>query len=211
MEKVVDGTNVQLVRPLWQCPRRNVLTALHDLGIRSKISCVDVAKYQVNAALQPVAAGILQSQQHMVLQAEAVAEAAVQQDAAADSNSQAALVPPQPCQAGKDQAQVLPALQDCRGTGVAASAAASAGPGAVHAFDAQADLLGQELTEELVAGPLSVADQLCSADLCGEHGEYHTLVFDAPMMSVPLQLVAAEHKMVCSGAYTHAYVVWGPL
>jgi diphthamide synthase (EF-2-diphthine--ammonia ligase) len=207
MDKAVDGTNVQLVRPLWQCPRHNVLTALQDLGIRSKISCINTAKYQVNAVLQP-AGGVLQSQQQAALQSEAVAEtaAAQQQQAAVGSKLQTALTPPQHCQAGAAQAQPLTALQDC-----SKGVAAAAGPGDMHAFDAQANLLGQELTEELVGGPLSVAEQLCGADLCGEHGEYHTLVFDAPMMSVPLQLVAAEHKTVCSGAYTHAYVVWGPL
>jgi diphthamide synthase (EF-2-diphthine--ammonia ligase) len=51
----------------------------------------------------------------------------------------------------------------------------------IEKFDAMRDVLGAELDSSLVAGPLSFAHQAYGVDLCGEGGEYHTLVFDAPL------------------------------
>jgi diphthamide synthase (EF-2-diphthine--ammonia ligase) len=111
---------LQLVRPLWQLPRASVVQAGLDLGIRSRISCVDTHRY----------------------------------------------------------------------------------PG----FDAVSTLLGQEVTRDLVAGPLAAAEQCCGADLAGERGEYHTLVFACPLMGATLlQLRPLRHSSLDSG---HAFVEW---
>jgi diphthamide synthase (EF-2-diphthine--ammonia ligase) len=172
MQLAVQGTAVQLVRPLWHCPRQHVLTVLQDLKICSKISCIDLGKYQPQQG-KSGQAGQLQRQQQQQQQPSGTAQPATS-CCAADSVS---------CDSG----------------------ACSAG------FDAERDLLGHELTPDLVRGPLTVAGQLFDADLCGERGEYHTLVFDAPLMQASLQLMPSEQRVVHSGPYRHAYVVWGPV
>ncbi len=47
-----------------------------------------------------------------------------------------------------------------------------------------AGLLGEELTAETLA-----AIEKAGADLCGEDGEYHTIVTDGPLFMTPLELV----------------------
>lgn len=42
----------------------------------------------------------------------------------------------------------------------------------------------------------TAAAQRFGVNLCGQHGEYHTLVWDAPLMQAPLRLVAEGHRVV---------------
>lgn len=175
MEKAVQGTGVQLVRPLWQSPRQDVLTVLNDLHICSRISCVDLGKYQCPAGMQ-------------VLNSDKQHHEQPKQDHVVQQQLQ------------RQQMATKPTPADVRS--VCQTALCSGN------FDAERDLVGQELTSELVKGPLTNAQQLCGADLCGEHGEYHTLVFDAPMMHKCLCLVPASHQVAQAGSYSHAYVVW---
>jgi diphthamide synthase (EF-2-diphthine--ammonia ligase) len=88
--------------------------------------------------------------------------------------------------------------------GQEAGTAAGAAGIAVTPWDAVALLLGKPVTPELVAGPLAEAQQLFGADLCGELGEYHTLVLHAPLFSQAVELAIVE--VLQSGDY--AYVVW---
>jgi diphthamide synthase (EF-2-diphthine--ammonia ligase) len=161
MDRAVQGSSVQLVRPLWQWARTDVLAALQHLQIRSKISCIDLCKFESNST-RPKGHAELQQQNEQCT----------------EHNSSVS------CGVGADRSATC---------------------------DASRKLLGRELTAELVCGPLSAAAQRFGVDLCGEHGEYHTLVWDAPLMRAPLRLVAAEHKVVESDGYRHAYVVWEPL
>lgn len=172
MEAAAQGTGVELVRPLWQCPRTHVLKALHDLNIRSRLSCIDLNKYRAIAAAEAGDSTMHNQQQQQQQQGQLSGPA--RSDAAMQSSTVLLQLPSQ-------------------------------------GFDAMQDLLGHELTPDLVAGPLTVAHRLCGADLCGEGGEYHTLVFEAPMLHSPLNLVPVEHRVVESGAYKHAYVVWQQL
>lgn len=160
MDRAVHDSGLQLVRPLWQWPRADVLAALQHLQICSRISCIDLCRFEGNSA--------------------------------------------RPRQAEPQQQQRPEHSPTCRG-----DVCVGADPRKI--FDGVRELLGRELTAELVCGPLSVAAQRFGVDLCGEHGEYHTLVWDAPLMQAPLRLVAAGHRVVESDGYRHAYVVWEPV
>lgn len=160
MDRAVKGSDVQLVRPLWQWPRVEVLAALQHLQIRSKISCIDLGTFEGN-------------------------------------NTRPRQAEPQ------QQQRPEHSPTSCGDVCVGADPRKT--------FDGVRELLGRELTAELVCGPLSVAAQQFGVDLCGEHGEYHTLVWDAPLMQAPLRLVAAGHRVVESDGYRHAHVVWEPV
>lgn len=187
MDAAVQDTGVQLVRPLWQCPRHAVLTALWDLKIHSKISCVDLTRYSMRTG---------SSAQHKMLQSDhqlckhmpaATQHATLHDSRVTEQQSQHELSP-----AGE-----LPVE-----TGLSDSD---------KKFDAEQQLLGHELTAALVPGALTAAEQLLRADLCGEHGEYHTVVFDAPLMQSPLRLEVAGHVMMQTGSSQHMYVAWKAL
>lgn len=49
-------------------------------------------------------------------------------------------------------------------------------------------LIGRELNNDLI----SELKQIQGIDLCGEHGEYHTFVFDSPLYNKPLSIVHGE-------------------
>jgi diphthamide synthase (EF-2-diphthine--ammonia ligase) len=97
-----------------------------------------------------------------------------------------------------------PAASAClEGPGAKADAAEGTAVAAAGAWDAVALLLGKRVTPALVAGPLAEAQQLFGADLGGELGEYHTLVYKAPLFAQPVELSLL--RVAQSGDY--AYVM----
>lgn len=182
MEAAVQGTSVQLVRPLWQCPRHDVLTALCDLRIHSKISCVDMTKYSMSETSSTHQQGP-QPDDLLCQQVPAVAQHASQHDS----------------RSAKKQLQ-----QRVSPTGGRENRLSHFS----QSFDAEQLLLGHELTAALVSGPLAAAEQLFGADLGGEHGEYHTIVFDAPLMETSLRLEVVEHITMQTGSSQLMYVAW---
>ena len=78
------------------------------------------------------------------------------------------------------QGRSVTAMGDCAG-GLCLPRRAEFGEG--QELDAERDVLGAELNPSLVAGALSLANQMYGVDLCGEGGEYHTLVVDAPLFA----------------------------
>jgi diphthamide synthase (EF-2-diphthine--ammonia ligase) len=97
------------------------------------------------------------------------------------------------------------AAAGCHNTGSDAQAGATDGiaGAAAGAWDAVALLLGKQVTPALVAGPLVEAQQLFGADLGGELGDYHTIVYNAPLFLQPVELSVLT--VVQSGDY--AYVM----
>jgi diphthamide synthase (EF-2-diphthine--ammonia ligase) len=67
--------------------------------------------------------------------------------------------------------------------------------------DPVAKLLGGCVTKELVAGPLTEAQELFGADLGGELGEYHTLVMNAPLFAQAVKLSVLRVKQAGDYAY----------
>jgi diphthine-ammonia ligase len=61
--------------------------------------------------------------------------------------------------------------------------------------------LGRRLTDDLL--PQFIA---AGVDPCGEHGEYHTVVIDAPLFSSPLD-IAPGHQVQHSGCWALDYTV----
>lgn len=195
MEAATAGSGVQLVRPLWQCPRRQVLQALQDLNIRSIISCVDLSKYKPSTG---GAANDCLSQQEK--------QQGPQHDA--EHTQQHQELPCPGSQQSQQEATKQLQLHRPQHSGSTNGTSESQCETLQEGFNAVGTLLGQELTRGLVDGPLALAEVLCGADLCGEQGEYHTVVFDAPLMLEPAKLTVTGHRVVQSGAHQHAYIVW---
>ena len=62
--------------------------------------------------------------------------------------------------------------------------------------DAEEEILGAFLDEALVgsSGALGRAAALYGVDLCGEGGEFHSIVVDCPLFSGPLELRTTKRK-----------------
>lgn len=179
MSQATEGTGVQLVTPLWQLPRRVVLSALFGLRVESIISCINLERYThgTDARLHHRHSVGQQSELHA-------------------SQPAAATLARQPKSLSMAEEQVT--------TNTSAAATDKHQVEIGDAWDAAKALLAQRLTAELVSGPLTEAQELFGADLCGEHGEYHTLVYNAPLFKKPLDL--RVQRLVTSGLY--AYVEW---
>lgn len=54
MAKACNRAGVRLITPLWQQPRPRILSAIHALGIRALITCVDVSKFPAGGPVDPI-------------------------------------------------------------------------------------------------------------------------------------------------------------
>jgi diphthamide synthase (EF-2-diphthine--ammonia ligase) len=87
------------------------------------------------------------------------------------------------------------------GPGAHTDAAEGIGEIASGAWDAVALLVGKQVTPALVADPLAEAQQLFGADLGGELGEYHTIVYNTPLFAQPVELLVL--RVAQSGDYAY--------
>jgi diphthamide synthase (EF-2-diphthine--ammonia ligase) len=54
MAKACGRAGVRLITPLWQQKRPRILSAIHALGIRALITCVDVSKFPQDGPVDPI-------------------------------------------------------------------------------------------------------------------------------------------------------------
>lgn len=185
MQKAVHGTGVDLVMPLWQQPRQLILGSLLDLSIQAVISCVDTAKYG------------LQSSCHLPTYP-------ANTPVPADGNS--GIDPSASCKAAVAS---IAQQGDVAAASVQAPNRPECSTSSCPPFDATTLLLGHTISPELVQGPLSMAERLFGCDMCGEYGEYHTLVTAAPMFVQVLHL-SVSTVATCPTS-PHSYILWNPV
>lgn len=195
------AAGVDLITPLWRAPQEHILTAMLDLGIRATISCVALAKFAAPAVAvaAPAEAGAVA----------APAEAAQGEEGGAAAAPDATAGPAQqPAAAGGGQQA---------DTGEAGGGGSSCSchcisqlpaPLRPPLFDAVGELLGREITAELVAGPLAAAVAAAGIGIAGEDGSFHTLVTGCPLMRARRARVALAGRVCDSDGAGYAYMVW---
>eukprot|EP00877_Chromochloris_zofingiensis_P014957 jgi/Chrzof1/9715/Cz04g13060.t1 len=174
MKQAVMGTGVQLVTPLWQQDRYSLLRSLWDMGIHAHISCVNLSKFDTSKV--PDSEG-----KDGPINAQACCSGGL-------TGVEHRLVETNP---HFQQPSALVAMQCLTAAVVSScsySAASTGTAGDQHDFDPARDLLGAVLDQKLCDSVLLWANTWLGVDLCGEHGEYHTMVVDAPLFKKRLNL-----------------------
>jgi flagellar motor protein MotB len=208
----------ELITPLWQLGRHRILAALLGLGIRARISCVALAKFAgpaaatgpdggANGAAPGGAAGQQQqTQQKQQLEQEQQQQLEQQQQQEQEQKQKQQQEQEEEGQQQQHEQQLEHAPTNAR--------QASCGCHCVPAplvlgpplFDAAGELLGRELTQALIDGPLARAAAAAGIDAAGEDGSFHTVVTACPQMRG--RRVALDGRPRVDEATGYAYMEW---
>lgn len=205
MGRACTKAGMQLLCPLFDIPRPDILQALWALKLDMLVCCVNLGKFGLHSSQEDGAA----------------CKALPPQQASANGQACMALPPQQ-----QPACIALPSADSSTADVAAAALAAANGQaGSIDSssagahlnghtgaqqslIDPVASLLGKSLTQELHTSVLQPVAKQLGLDECGEYGEWHTWVVDGPTYK---QRVQVEWQVEVDSQGGHAYCVPGSI